>query len=183
MGIVLLLHHSLWALVYQGSGTGDTLYGPIPPRLLLLLIPIGGPSGCNSKQLLAAVAVSVAGLGELWLPGRGYSLVHAKNRDSLTIEMWHSKCQIGCPVYKITAHGNGAVEYVGEQFVKVRGAQASSLNEEQMESILVDFDRAEFFSLEDQAFAWCLSHSQSKRANCGRWKNKGSVERHVSHWR
>jgi hypothetical protein len=100
------------------------------------------------------VAVSVAGLGALWLPGRGYSLVHAKNRDSLTIERWHSNCQIGCPVYKITVHGNGAVEYVGEQFVKVRGAQASSLNEEQIESVLVDFDRADFFSLEDQAFAW-----------------------------
>jgi hypothetical protein len=172
MGIVLLLHYGLWALVYQGSGTGDTLYGPIPPRLLLLLIPIGGAVWlyyCQvsrgdssiepseklwSKQLLVAVVVSVAGLGALWLPGRGYSLVHAKNRDSLTIEMWHSNCQIGCPVYKITVHGNGAVEYVGEQFVKVRGAQASSLNEEQMQAVLVSFDRADFFSLADQAFAW-----------------------------
>ncbi len=172
MGIVLLLHYGLWALVYQGSGTGDTLYGPIPPRLLLLLIPIGGAVWLYysqvsrrdssielseklwSKQLLAAVVVSVAGLGALWLPGRGYSLVHAKNRDSLTIEMWHSNCQIGCPVYKITVHGNGAVEYVGEQFVKVRGAQASSLNEEQMQAVMVGFDRADFFSLEDQAFAW-----------------------------
>jgi hypothetical protein len=172
MGIVLLLHYCLWTLLYQGNGTGDTLYGPIPPRLLLLLIPIGGAvwlyycqvSRRNpsielseklwSKQLLAAAAVSVAGLGALWLPGRSYSLVHVKNRDSLTIETWHSNCQIGCPVYKITVHGNGAVEYVGEQFVKVRGAQASSLNEEQMQSVLVGFDRADFFSLEDQAFAW-----------------------------
>lgn len=172
MGILLLLHYGLWALVYQGSGTGDTLYGPIPPRLLLLLIPIGGAVWLYygevsrrdssiklsekvwSKQLLAAMVVSVAGLGALWLPGRGYSLVHAKNRDSLAIEMWHSNCQIGCPVYKITVHGNGAVEYVGEQFVKVRGAQASSLNEEQMQAVLVGFDRADFFSLEDQAFAW-----------------------------
>jgi len=172
MGIVLLLHYCLWALVYQGSGTGDALYGPIPPRLLLLVIPIGGvvwlyycqvlrrdssielPEKLWSKQLLAAVAVSVVGLGALWLPGPGYSLAHAKNRDSVAIEMWHSNCQIGCPVYKITVHGNGAVEYVGEQFVKVRGAQSSSLNEEQMQAVLVGFDRADFFSLEDQAFAW-----------------------------
>jgi len=171
MGI-LLLHYGLWALVYRGSGTGDTLYGPIPPRLLLLLIPIGGAVWlfyCQvsrgdskielsdelvSKQLLAAVAVSIVGMGALWLPGGGYSLVHAKSRDSLTIEKWHSNCQMGCPVYKITVHGNGAVEYVGERFVKVRGAQASSLNEEQMQAVLVGFDRADFFSLEDQAFAW-----------------------------
>jgi hypothetical protein len=172
MGIVLLLHYCLWALVYQGSGPDDTLYGPIPPRLLLLLIPIGGAVWlyyCQvsrrdsktqlseelwSKQLLVAVAMSVAGLGALWLPGRGYSLAHAKNRDSLTIEMSRSTCQMGCPVYKITVHGNGEVEYAGEQFVKVRGAQASSLNEEQMQAALVGFDRADFFSLEDQAFAW-----------------------------
>lgn len=172
MGIVLLLHYCFWALAFHGNGTNDTMYGPIPHRLLLLLIPTGGAiwlyycqalrrhppielSGkLRSKQVIVAVTVSVAGLGALWLPGRGYNLVHAKNRDSLTIEMWHSNCQIGCPVYKITVHGNGAVEYVGEQFVKVHGAQASSLNEEQMQSILVGFDRADFFSLEDQAFAW-----------------------------
>jgi len=104
--------------------------------------------------LLAAVAVSMAGLGALRLPGSVYSLVRTKNRDSLTIETWHSNCQIGCPVYKITVHGNGAVEYVGEQFVKVRGSQASSLNEKQMQAVLAGFDRADFFSLEDQAFAW-----------------------------
>jgi uncharacterized protein DUF6438 len=172
MGIVLLLHYCLWALVYQRSGAGDTLYGPIPPRLLLLVIPIGGvvwlyycqvlrrdssielPEKLWSRQLLAAVAVSMVGLGTLWLPGPGYSLAHAKNRDSAAIEMWRSNCQIGCPEYKITVHGNGAVEYVGERFVKVRGAQSSSLNEEQMQVVLAGFDRADFFRLEDQAFAW-----------------------------
>ena len=76
MGILLLLHYCLWALVYQRSGAGDTLYGPIPPRILLLLIPIGGAVWlyyCQvsrrdssdelsekpwSKRLLAAVIVS-----------------------------------------------------------------------------------------------------------------------------
>jgi hypothetical protein len=116
MGIVLLLHYGFWALVYERGGTGNTLYGPIPPRLLLLLIPIGGAvwlyhcqtSGRDSKivmleklwskQLLAAAAVSLVGLGALWLPGSGYSLIHAKNRDSLTIEKWHSNCQGRCPI-------------------------------------------------------------------------------------
>jgi hypothetical protein len=171
MGILLLLHYCLWTLVYQGSGAGDTLYGPIPPRLLLLLIPIGGAVWlyyCQvsrrdssielseklwSKRLLVAVFVSVAGLGALWLPARGYSLVHAKNRDSLTIEMRQAGYAVG-PVYRITVHGNGAVEYFGERFVQVHGAQASSLNEQQVQAVLAGFDRADFFNLEDQAFAW-----------------------------
>jgi len=172
MGILLLLHYGLWASIYQGTGETDSLYGPIPPRLLLLLIPIGGVVWlyyCRvsrsdskielsekpwSKQLLIALAVSMAGLVALWLPGPSYSLVQTKHRDSLTIETWHSNCQLGCPVYKITIHGNGAVEYLGEHFVKVRGEQASSLSAEQMQTVLAGFDRADFFSLEDQAFAW-----------------------------
>jgi hypothetical protein len=171
MGILLLLHYCFWALVYQRGGAGDTMYGPIPPRILLLLIPIGGAvwlyycqvsrrdssdvlSGKPwSKRLLAAVIVSVAGLGALWLPARGYSMAHAKGRDSITIEMGHSGYGDG-PVYRITIHGNGAVEYFGDRFVHVHGAQASSLDEQQMQAVLAGFDRADFFSLEDQAFAW-----------------------------
>lgn len=171
MGILLLLHYSLWALVYHGTGAGETLYGPIPPVLLLLVVPVGGAVWlyyCKvsrtetlierreklwSKQLLVAVAVSVAGLGALWLPGRGYSLLHAKDRDSMVIEMRHIGYAVG-PHYRVTVHGNGAVEYIGEHFVRVRGAQISSLNEQQVQVVLAGFDRADFFSLEDQAFAW-----------------------------
>jgi hypothetical protein len=171
MGIFLFLHYCLWALVYHGSGAGDTLYGPIPPWLFLLLVPMGGvvwlyyckvsrvdtlierPEKLWSKQLLAAVAVSVVGLCALWLPGRGYNLAHAKNPDSMTIEMRQFGYGVG-PLYTITVHGNGAVEYIGEHFVHVHGAQTSSLNEQQMQAVLAGFDRADFFSLEDQAFAW-----------------------------
>lgn len=172
MGILLLLHYVLWALIYHGTGETDTLYGPIPPRLLLLLIPIGGVVWLYysrasrsdskielsekpwSKQLLIALVVSLAGLGALLLSGPGYGLVHTKHPDSLTIETWHSTCQMGCPVYKVTIHGNKAVKYWGEHFVKVRGEQVSSLSAEQMQTVLAGFDRADFFNLEDQAFAW-----------------------------
>lgn len=171
MGIMMLLHYCFWALVYAGNGAGYTLYGPVPHPVLLLLIPVGGAvwlyycrassrdssiklsEKSGTKMLFAGVAVSLIGLGTLWLPGPGYSLVHAKNRDTLTVEMSHPG-GAASPEYKITVHGNGTVEYVGEHFVRVRGAQASSLNEQQMQEVLVGFDRADFFSLEDQAFAW-----------------------------
>jgi len=172
MGVMMLLHYCLWALVYLRNGSGETIYGKIPPPILLLLIPSGGvvwlfycqilrrdPSMKSLERprkewLLAGLAVSLVGLGALWLPGGGYSLVHAKNRDSLTIEMWHSNCQTGCPVYTITIYGNGRVEYVGEQFVRFKGTQTAFLNENQIHTILEGFDRAHFFSLEDQAFTW-----------------------------
>jgi hypothetical protein len=172
MGVMMLLHYCFWAFVYLRNNSGETMYGSIPPPILLLLIPSGAavwliyckisnrsPSvrlleRPRREWLLAGLAVSLVGLGALWLPDKGYSLVHAKNRDSLTIEMWRSNCQMGCPVYKVTVHGNGGVEYVGEQFVRVRGAQTAFLNEDQIQSVLEGFDRAHFFSLEAQAFAW-----------------------------
>jgi hypothetical protein len=172
MGAVMLLHYCFWALVYLGYGSGQTTYGNIPPSVLLLLIPCGGTvwlfyRKISSREgstrslekprkewLFAGLAVSLAILRALWLPGKGYDLAHAKNRDSLTIEMRRSNCQMGCPVYTVTVHGNGAIEYVGEHFVRVRGAQTAFLNEDQIRSILEEFDRADFFSLEEQAFAW-----------------------------
>jgi hypothetical protein len=172
MGVLMLLHDCFWAAVYFKNRSGQTIYGNIPPPILLLLIPLGGavwlfyrristhtPSvklleTSRKGWLLTGFAVSAVALSAMWLPGRGYSLEHARNRAALTIEMWHSNCQIGCPVYKVTVHGNGTVEYIGEQFVGIRGAQTAVLNDDQIRRILEGFDRADFFNLEDQAFAW-----------------------------
>jgi hypothetical protein len=124
----MLLHYCFWFLLFFETGSFDTLYGGIPPPLLLLLIPSGGaawllysktitalsdsslasPSTIpRPKWTVAGMAVSVALLAVLWLPSHSYSLVHAKNPDSLNIEMSRSNCQVGCPVYTVTIHGNG----------------------------------------------------------------------------
>jgi len=174
MGILMLLHYCFWILVLFGNGGVSTIYGNIPPLILLLLIPLGGigwllhlktvpqdssatlQGGYGHKWIwmLVGLVVSAMGLGALWLPSRGYSLVHAQSPDSLSLEMWRSTCQIGCPVYTVTIRGSGTVDYVGEQFVRVRGPERSFLSQEQIHTILEGFDRADFFSLEDKAFAW-----------------------------
>jgi Domain of unknown function (DUF6438) len=61
---------------------------------------------------------------------------------------------MGCPVYTVTVHGNGKVDYVGQQFVRVHGAESSFLSQDQVRTILEGFDRADFSRLEDRAFAW-----------------------------
>ena len=58
---------------------------------------------------------------------------------------------MGCSVYTVTVHGNGAVSMLEEHFVKV---QTKNHVVDQIRSILEEFDRADFFSLEEQAFAW-----------------------------
>jgi len=106
-----------------------------------------------SWPLFASSAVSLLLLAALWLPGGGYSLVRAKHPEMLTIKMTRERCRGACPVYAITIHGNGSVEYVGEQFVQDRGPHMESLSKDQLQTLLQKFDDADFFALEDRAFA------------------------------
>jgi hypothetical protein len=111
-------------------------------------------SDSSSKWVLVSSALALAALGALWLPGKGYVLVHAKDPESLNIEMWRTDCQIRCPVYKVTIQGNGTVDYVGEHFVRDRGPEQVVISKDKIHTLLVDFDQADFFNLEDRAFAW-----------------------------
>jgi hypothetical protein len=172
MGFLMLLHYCFWALLLWKGEVVSTVYGNIPPPILLLIFPLLGivgmllgkaaqgdtlqtkPRRSSSKVMFVALAVSVVGLSALWLPGRGYSLIHAKDSDSVTIEMSRGNCQMGCPVYTVTIHGNGPVDYVGQQYVRARGPERSVLTHEQIHTLLEGFDEADFFSLEDRAFAW-----------------------------
>jgi hypothetical protein len=106
-----------------------------------------------SWPLFAASAASLLLLAALWLPGRGYSLVRAKHPEMLTIKMTRERCRGACPVYSVTVRGDGSVEYVGEQFVQDRGPHMESLSRDQLQTLLQKFDDADFFALEDRAFA------------------------------
>ena len=170
----MALHYIFWVPFLWNNGTVDSIYGTIPPPILLVVFPLagfawllyltaiprGGDAVCSGEKpqnrgwVLAGFAISSAVLGALWLPGRGYSLAHAKNPRSATVAMWRSNCQIGCPVYSLTICGNGTVDYVGEEFVRVRGQEHASIGEAEFDGLLDDFDRANFFALEDRAFAW-----------------------------
>lgn len=107
-----------------------------------------------SRSLFASSGASLLLLAALWLPGRGYSLVRANHPEFLTIKMSRERCRGSCPVYSVTVHGDGNVEYVGEEYVLDRGPRAEVLSKEQFQALLQKFDNANFFALEDRAFAW-----------------------------
>jgi len=105
---------------------------------------------------LTWVCVGVAGaiLLFLWAPGRDYSLMKVKNRESLRIELFHSRCFGSCPVYTITVRGNREVDYLGQMDVKECGKRSDSISERQLMDILRELDHVHFFGLEDRAFLW-----------------------------
>jgi hypothetical protein len=173
IGFLILLHYCSWLpILWRDANTITPLYEVYSPRVFLLIYvvysvawllylksspqiatPMEG-SESSSKWVLVSSAFALAALGALWLPGKGYVLVHAKDPESLNIEMWRTDCQIRCPVYKVTIRGNGTVDYVGEHFVRDRGPEQVVISKDKIHTLLVDFDQADFFNLEDRAFAW-----------------------------
>jgi len=173
IGFLIVLHYGFWVVV---------LWPYIPtyvqrlfaPNFLLFVSPLSGVvwlvylKSSQSRftkthigamvgwRASAAGAVALVVLAVLWLPTPGYSLAHAKDMNSLTIEMSRTSCFGMCPIYTITVHGNGLVEYVGRANVKIRGFQTGTISSDQIGKLLEILDRAHFFSLEDRAFNWCL---------------------------
>jgi hypothetical protein len=136
--------------VYVVSGAAWLLYLKSSPQIAT---PIER-NDSSSKWVLVPSALALAALAGLWLPGKGYVLARAKDPESLNIEMWRTDCQIRCPVYKVTIQANGTVDYVGDHFVRDRGPEEVVISKDQIHTLLVDFDQAHFFNLEDRAFAW-----------------------------
>jgi hypothetical protein len=139
-----------------------SLFLTLPLSLLLSLLfwkgsPDPQPARLDpwpSWSLFAASGVSLLLLATLWLPGRGYSLVRANHPEFLTIKMNRERCFGSCPVYSVTVHGDGNVEYSGEEFVQDRGPRTETVSRDQLQGLLQRFDNANLFALEDRAFAW-----------------------------
>ena len=174
IGFLILLHYCFWLpMLWRDANAITPLYEVYSPRVFLLIYVVYGAAGLlylkSSPQIAAPMersdssgkwvllgfsALALAALGALWIPGKGYVLVHAKDPESLNIEMWRTDCQMRCPVYKVTIQGNGTVDYVGDHFVRDRGPKQVVISKDQIHTLLVDFDQADFFNLEDRAFAW-----------------------------
>jgi hypothetical protein len=56
-------------------------------------------------------------------------------------------CYGWCPVYTLTIHRDGRVEYHGEEFVKQRGSAAAELTPGQIDELDRAFATAQYFSL------------------------------------
>ncbi len=70
--------------------------------------------------------------------------------SEFVIRLERTACFGRCPIYKVTLDSDGKVTYYGEMFVAVEGTQYSTLNQEDLQSLVREFERIDFFSLEDQ---------------------------------
>ncbi|HEX9746476.1 MAG TPA: DUF6438 domain-containing protein [bacterium] len=65
------------------------------------------------------------------------------------ITLQRGPCYGPCPVYKLTIHGSGLVEYEGYDFVGTYGYQATHISQEAVKSLVDEFYRIDYFKLND----------------------------------
>jgi hypothetical protein len=102
------------------------------PVFFGLLLALLGPSvGCN---------------------GAGYSdraVIPQDIPKDLKITLERTECFGFCPAYKLTIIADGSVVFEGRRFVKQEGVTISSVSPERLKQLMAEFERVNFFSLED----------------------------------
>ena len=87
------------------------------------------------------------------LVGCSTSLSAAQNIPTypdLLILMERGVCFGTCPIYKITIHADGTVDYEGVKFVKIEGKRTAQISPEQIKNLVTAIEDIRFFSLEDE---------------------------------
>lgn len=170
IGILLVFHCAFW-LTVTGMSSALSL-GSALLSLSVLAFPFSGAiwlrylkrteEGATAVSetrrvgtwTLVTAALSAAVVLVVWYPGRAYGLAHPQNVASVSIEMSRGPCYGSCPVYYLTLHGDGVVEYRGIRFVGVKEKQTARISTEQLMQVLRDLDGMHFFTVEDRAFGW-----------------------------
>ncbi len=176
-GTLWLLHIGFWFPVLwrplPPAGDFGAYFGFFVPHALLIgwfllaviwtlrlrraepTIREAGTHGTRWTPVVGAAAAAVCAFVFVWLPYPVRSVAHPRDLDSVRIELSRGPCLGLCPSYSVRVHGNGSVEYAGEEDVKER-ARATTLSSEQVAGILQKLESVGFFGLEDSAFAWCF---------------------------
>jgi len=77
-----------------------------------------------------------------------------------TISLSRKGCFGACPIYTVTIHGDGRVQYSGKKYVKVAGEQQGFMPPETIRTLFDEFETAKFFSIADQ---YSQAHCACKR--------------------
>ncbi|HEY1813715.1 MAG TPA: DUF6438 domain-containing protein [Kofleriaceae bacterium] len=114
----------------------------IVPRLALILTVVAACDAAPPRSPPPPLPVPVDAVQHV------APVVPASSEVMATLE--RQGCYGWCPIYKITIHRDGRVEYHGEEFVKVRGDAAGHLTPAQLADLDRAFDKAGYFSLADK---------------------------------
>jgi hypothetical protein len=81
--------------------------------------------------------------------------------NELIITLERTACLGECPIYTLTIHGDGTVVYEGKDFVKTKGRKESIISKEKIEELILEFNRADYFSLKDNYVEHTMTDAHS----------------------
>jgi len=84
-----------------------------------------------------------------------HSITRPKDPNSVSVTLKRTACEGTCPVYTVSIHGSGQVEYLGEWQVDVPGLQTGSIPPEKVKELLEDFEQIHFYGLQNKYFEDC----------------------------
>lgn len=99
--------------------------------------------------LITALAILLGATSILLIPTLRRQTKIAKESD-FVISLERTACFGHCPIYMVTLDSDGKVTYYGEMFVAVEGTQYSTLEQDDLQLLVREFEKINFYSLEDQ---------------------------------
>jgi hypothetical protein len=107
--------------------------------------------------LIGVIALTAVIKSAGWLGGKSSELTDLSEAEikAATVHLERHACYGTCPVYTVTIHGDGRVEYSGENYVKVKGTQEARVEPAVVKTLLAEFARVRFLSLPDYALDKC----------------------------
>ena len=98
------------------------------------------------KQILLAMALLLFTTSAAGCIG---SASRARDNKDVVITLERTACFGTCPVYSLTINGDGTVVYEGKDFVVVKGKVETTITQEQIDELISEFEKADYFSLSD----------------------------------
>ena len=74
----------------------------------------------------------------------------ANESDITKIALERTICYGACPVYKLTIHRSGKVEYEGKDHVRQKGSRSGTISTEDFEKLLRKINEINFFNLSER---------------------------------
>lgn len=169
--IILALHHAFWSYVLW-SQTRTWLTSLYVRDFLLLLFPLSTflwfrslkrspvpPASHFAKALvLPSALASLVLAAAVWRPARNVTLAPPRDPNSLVLELGRGPWFGSCPAYSFTVHGDGRVEFDGQDNPHPRTGtkKSGSISADKIQELLRTLDDAHFLALDDRAFYWAF---------------------------
>ena len=103
---------------------------------------------------------------------------------TLTIRLERTQCFGSCPAYAVAIHGDGRIEYVGKEHVRVKESKSGRVDPGTIKALALQFAQAKFLSLpeDDYSEAKCQCRHCTDFATAIVEINVGSLSHRVNHY-